>query len=254
MRRAAAAPPPWWEWGTDVLTVDFDRFGVRAGERVLDMGCGAGRHAFELYRRGAHVVALDMSVTDLAEVDVMFEAMAAAGEVPDGATAMTVEGDALSLPFAEGEFDRIIAAEILEHIPADARAIAELYRVLAPGGVLAVTVPRWFAEKVNWMLSDEYHEVEGGHVRIYKEHELAGKLEDAGFVVEGHSFAHALHSPYWWLKCAVGVTKDDNPAVKAYHRLLVWDIMKAPALTRTADRLLNPIIAKSVVLYCHKPA
>jgi SAM-dependent methyltransferase len=237
-----------------MLTVDFDRFGVLPGERVLDMGCGAGRHAFELYRRGADVVALDQNTSDLAEVAVMFEAMAAEGQVPTGSSAATVEGDALALPFDDGEFDRIIAAEILEHIPDDRTAMEELFRVLKPGGVLAVTVPRWFAEKVNWTLSDAYHEVEGGHVRIYKESELRGRLEDVGFVVDGRSFAHALHSPYWWLKCAVGVDNDTHPLVTAYHRVLVWDIMKAPALTRTADRLLNPVVAKSVVVYCHKPA
>lgn len=237
-----------------MLTVNFDRFGVLPGERVLDMGCGAGRHAFELYRRGADVVALDQNTSDLAEVAVMFEAMAAEGQVPTGSSAATVEGDALALPFDDGEFDRIIAAEILEHIPDDRTAMEELFRVLKPGGVLAVTVPRWFAEKVNWALSDAYHEVEGGHVRIYKESELRGRLEDVGFVVDGRSFAHALHSPYWWLKCAVGVDNDTHPLVTAYHRVLVWDIMKAPALTRAADRLLNPVVAKSVVVYCHKPA
>ena len=237
-----------------MLTVDFDRFGVLPGERVLDMGCGAGRHAFELYRRGADVVALDQNTSDLAEVAVMFEAMAAEGQVPTGSSAATVEGDALALPFDDGEFDRIIAAEILEHIPDDRTAMEELFRVLKPGGVLAVTVPRWFAEKVNWALSDAYHEVEGGHVRIYKESELRGRLEHVGFVVDGRSFAHALHSPYWWLKCAVGVDNDTHPLVTAYHRVLVWDIMKAPALTRAADRLLNPVVAKSVVVYCHKPA
>ena len=42
-----------------MLTVDFDRLGLRPGDRVLDMGCGAGRHAFEMYRRGADVIAFD---------------------------------------------------------------------------------------------------------------------------------------------------------------------------------------------------
>lgn len=236
-----------------MLTVDFDRFGVRPGERVLDMGCGAGRHAFELYRRGANVVALDQNVSDLADVQVMFGAMAAEGGLRAEAAATTVEGDALALPFDDGEFDRIIAAEILEHIPDDEQAMRELFRVLKPGGVAAITVPRWFAEKVNWALSDAYHEVEGGHVRIYKEHELRERLARAGFVIDGHSFAHALHSPYWWLKCAVGVDNDQHPLVRGYHRLLVWDIMTAPALTRTADKVLNPVIGKSVVVYCHKP-
>ena len=64
---------------------------------------------------------------------------------------------------------------------------------------------------------------------------------------------HALHSPYWWLKCAVGVTDDANPVVKAYHRLLVWDMLTAPALTRTAERALDPLIGKSLVTYLRKP-
>jgi SAM-dependent methyltransferase len=237
-----------------VLTVDFDRLGVGPGDRVLDLGCGAGRHAFELYRRGADVVAFDQDAAELAEVGAMFGAMALEGEAPAGAGARTVEGDALDLPFGDGEFDRVVAAEVLEHIPDDERAIAELARVLRPGGTLAVTVPRWLPERICWALSDEYHEVEGGHVRIYRESELAAKLAAAGLVAEGHGFAHALHSPYWWLKCAVGVDDAEHPLVRGYHRLLVWDIMKAPAATRLADRILNPVIGKSVVLYFRKPS
>ena len=140
-----------------------------------------------------------------------------------------------------------------EHIPHDTDAIAELVRVLRPGGTMAVTVPRWLPEKVCWALSDAYHEVEGGHVRVYTGGELVGKLESAGLVHEGRDHVHALHAPYWWLKCAVGVTNDDHPAVKAYHRLLVWDIMKKPLATRLAERALNPLIGKSLVLYLRKP-
>jgi SAM-dependent methyltransferase len=235
-----------------MLTVDFDRLGVRAGDRVLDMGCGAGRHAFELYRRGTDVIAFDQDADELAGVSDMFAAMRKSGEVPEGAEADVKQGDALQLPFADGEFDRVVAAEVLEHIPDDETAIAELVRVLRPGGTIAVTVPRWLPEKVCWALSDEYHEVEGGHVRIYTGDELVGKLERAGLVLGGKDHAHALHSPYWWLKCAVGVDNTDHVLPKTYHRLLVWDIMSRPWLTRTAERLLNPVIGKSMVLYLTK--
>jgi SAM-dependent methyltransferase len=173
--------------------------------------------------------------------------------VPLGAEADIKQGDALALPFADEEFDRIVAAEVLEHIPADTDAVAELVRVLRPGGTMAVTVPRWLPEKVCWALSEEYHEVEGGHVRIYTGDELVGKLVGAGLVYEGRHHAHALHSPYWWIKCAVGVTKDQHPLAQAYHRLLVWDIMKHPLVTRLAERALNPLIGKSLVVYVRKP-
>jgi SAM-dependent methyltransferase len=236
-----------------VLTVDFSRFPVGPGDRVLDLGCGAGRHAFEVYRRGAHVVAADLDRGELAPVSGMFEAMRAEGEAGPPAAATAVTADATSLPFADGAFDRVVAAEILEHVPRDWRAMAEIARVLRPGGIAAVTVPSWLPERVCWALSREYHEVPGGHVRIFTRGELTAKLAAAGLTVTGGHHAHGLHSPYWWLKCAVGVHDDEHPAVRGYHRLLVWDIMSRPALTRVTEAALNPLIGKSLVLYAQKP-
>ncbi|MBA3782031.1 methyltransferase domain-containing protein [Nocardioides sp. InS609-2] len=236
-----------------MLTVDFERLGLRPGERVLDMGCGAGRHAFEMYRRGADVIAFDQDADELAGVRDLFGAMKDAGEVPAGAEADVKEGDALQLPFADGEFDRIVAAEVLEHIPADIAAIHEMVRVLRPGGTLAVSVPRWLPEIINWKLSDDYHNVPGGHIRIYTDKELIDKVSKAGMEYDGAGYAHGLHSPYWWIKCAVGVTNDDHPLAKAYHRLLVWEIMKQPRVLKLAGKVLDPVIGKSMVLYFTKP-
>ncbi|MEO7628278.1 MAG: class I SAM-dependent methyltransferase, partial [Nocardioides sp.] len=163
-----------------MLTVDFDRLGLRPGDRVLDMGCGAGRHAFEMYKRGADVIAFDQDADELATVSEWFGAMKEAGEVPVGAEADIKVGDALALPFADGEFDRIVAAEVLEHIHRDVDAITELVRVLRPGGTMAISVPRWLPEVINWKLSDDYHNAEGGHIRIYTDHELVDKVTKAG--------------------------------------------------------------------------
>jgi SAM-dependent methyltransferase len=236
-----------------LLTVDFDRLGLRPGDRTLDLGCGAGRHAFEMYRRGADVIAFDQDADELAKVRDLFAAMREAGEVPLGADADVKEGDALALPFADGEFDRVVAAEILEHVPADLQALAELVRVTRTGGTVALTVPRWLPEVICWKLSRQYHDTPGGHIRIYTAEELLAKAQGAGLVHLDTHYAHGLHAPYWWLKCVVGVDNDDNPAVKAYHRLLVWDIMKKPRTTRFAERVLDPVIGKSMVMYFRKP-
>lgn len=238
-----------------MLTVDYDRLELRPGHLILDMGCGAGRHAFESFRNGARVIALDYSFDELAGCNDMFRAMRAAGEVGDDAEALPVRGDALHLPFADDTFDRIIASEVMEHLHDDARAISELARVLKPGGTIAVTVPAWLPEKVCWSLSAEYHAPlsEGGHVRIYTEAQLRERMEAAGLTPAGSHRAHALHSPYWWLRCAVGPTNGNHPLVKAYHKVLVWDMVEAPFVTRFTERMLNPVLGKSVVVYGTKP-
>jgi SAM-dependent methyltransferase len=233
-----------------VLTVDFAHFVVESGDRVLDMGCGGGRHAFELYRRGARVVALDMNAAELRDVSDMFAALQP--EVPSAADAQAVRGDAYALPFADDVFDKIIAAEVLEHLPEDSRAMNELARVLKPGGLIAVTVPRWLPEKVCWALSQDYHSNEGGHVRIYTGAMLRERLRKAGLHPQGQHHAHALHAPYWWLKCLVGVDRGQHPLVTGYHRMLVWDMMRRPWPTQLAERLLNPVIGKSLVVYLRK--
>jgi ubiquinone/menaquinone biosynthesis C-methylase UbiE len=235
-----------------VLTVDFTKFPINPGDRVLDLGCGAGRHAFEAYRRGARVIAADLDLKELAGVSDMFAAMRAEGETGPPAQAAAITADATRLPFADDSFDAVIVAEILEHVPNDAAALKEIARVLRPGGAIAVTVPAWLPERICWALSTEYHEVPGGHVRIFTRAELTAKLAAAGLAPTGGHHAHGLHSPYWWLKCAVGVHDDEHPAVRGYHQLLVWDIMRKPPLTRLTEAALNPVIGKSLVIYARK--
>jgi len=237
-----------------MLTVNFEQLEVAPGHRVLDLGCGAGRHAFEAWRRGAVVVPLDADGRELADVAATAGAMVEAGQVPTAAAhGGPVNGDALVLPFADDTFDRIVASEVLEHIWADERAIAELTRVLKPGGRMAITVPSRFPERICWALDDGYHETPGGHIRIYRQRDLEAKLAAAGLVVGGSHHAHSFHSPYWWLRCAVGVERAENAwAVRRYHDFLVWELTHRPRWAQLLDRALNPVLGKSLVVYADK--
>ena len=237
-----------------MLTVRFDRLGLRDGTVFLDAGAGFGRHAFEAARQGATVYALDWAQEEVAGTRATFGAMIEAGEIPASTFGGALRGDARRLPFADGTFDAVVTSEVLEHIQDDVSAIAELARVLRPGGTFACTVPAWWPEKINWMLSDEYHAPKspGGHVRIYSATELKAKLRSAGMEVTASHHAHALHSPYWWLKCAVGPANNDHPLVTRYRQFLEWDIMERPRSTALAERVLSPVLGKSFVVYARK--
>jgi SAM-dependent methyltransferase len=235
-----------------MLTVDFDRLGLRPGDRLLDMGCGGGRHAFEAMRRGATVVALDYDAAELKDVRAIAGAMVESGELALDAPGGEVNGDALTLPFPDDAFDRIVASEVLEHLWADERAISELVRVLRPGGRLAVTVPTRFPERVCWAINHEYHDTPGGHIRIYRQPDLESKLARAGLLLRGSDHAHALHSPYWWLKCAAGLDNTDAWPVRKYHDFLVYQIQRQPHWVTMLERGLNPVLGKSLVIYTEK--
>ncbi|MSO37318.1 MAG: class I SAM-dependent methyltransferase [Acidimicrobiia bacterium] len=235
-----------------MLTCDFDRLELTHGDRILDMGCGGGRHAFAAMKRGARVVALDYSEGELKDVRATVAAMDQAGELEPDLSFGTINGDALKLPFADGSFDAVVCSEVLEHIWDFRGAIKELVRVLRPGGRMAVTVPTRWPERVCWALDPDYHNSLGGHVRIFRQHELEQELENSGLWLRGSHHAHALHSPYWWIRCAGGVNEPDKPIARKYHDFLSWQIIKNPRWLASVDRLLNPVLGKSLVVYTQK--
>jgi len=242
-----------------VITVDLNRLGFSpvkssdCGEwRVLDIGCGTGRHIGALCRYDHIVMAgVDKHVKELIAAQSRIKKVDKMGF--RGANALLLSAaDAARLPFKTHCFDVVICSEVLEHIPDHHAVMRELERVLKQEGTLAVSVPRYFPERICWMLSKNYHITEGGHVRIYKKNQLAALLRIAGFKLQTWHYAHSLHTPYWWLKCLVGPARTDNFAVNLYHRFLIYDMMTKPCFTKRLEKLLDPFIGKSLVIYLKK--
>lgn len=234
-----------------MITVEFNRLPMKPGCRVLDVGCGTGRHISAVHRfKQVTVIGTDISYEDLLEAKKRLTYQDGLGE--GFGSYEILLADILALPFPDRFFDLVICSEVLEHIRNQNTAAREIARVLKPGGNLVVSVPRFFPERICWALSEEYGNTENGHVRIYRKKELIKLLESAGVKTVSVRFAHSLHTPYWWLKCVAGPSRHDSWPVNLYHRFLTWDIMKRPRITRLLDYLLNPVLGKSIVLYLRK--
>ncbi|MDA9298259.1 class I SAM-dependent methyltransferase [Pseudomonadales bacterium] len=231
-------------------TINFDELKIRDNDRILDLGCGEGRHAITAYMlHNIESVGVDLSHKDLSITRERFNEF----EEPDnGNKSLYLSvADGARLPFADNSFDKVICSEVLEHIPNYRAVLREISRVLKVGGTFAASVPRFFPEWICWRLSDAYHAAEGGHIRIFNASHLRADIEDLGFVFFRQHHAHALHVPYWWLKCLFWREPGaaETKIVTTYHQFLIWDLMKQPRITRFMDALLNPVMGKSVVMY-----
>ena len=151
-----------------MVTVDFDRLDLTAGCRVLDIGCGSGRHTTAAYRLPrARVVGVDLAFPELVAAKGRLELHDRLGEHGGGQWGLC-QADGLRLPFGAGRFDLVVCSEVLEHVSEPGQAVAEAARVLKPGGHLVVSVPRRWPERICWALSPGYAAAEGGHVRIFR--------------------------------------------------------------------------------------
>jgi len=231
-------------------TVDFRRIGLEEGARVLDIGCGEGRHTLAAHVREASLaVGID---SDGGALRTARERAVPFHRSDPARLPRWIESSSNALPFSDGSFDFVLVCEVLEHLPEIDPTLREAHRVLRRSGRLAVSVPRFFPEWVCWKLSPAYHRTPGGHVRIFRESELRAALIRHGFRIRARHWAHAWHAPYWWLKCLWWDRPERSRVLRAYHRFLLWDLMKRPALSRWLERRLDPLLGKSLVLYAER--
>jgi len=229
-------------------TINFDKLNINAGDTVLDIGCGEGRHSIGLYvDREVNAIGIDLSMEDMKTAKNRIKDFSIS-ETNTSSCAFGA-GDIKSLPFEDNVYDAVICSEVLEHLESLDDAVSEIVRVLKPGGVLAVSVPRFIPELICWKLSSEYSKTPGGHVRIFRHKNLKQLILKESVSYTSFHWAHALHSPYWWLKCIFWGREKEHWLVIKYHQFLVWDLMHNPLLTRFLEAVLKPFIGKSLVMY-----
>ncbi len=231
-------PEYWWYRArSELLRVALAEH-VGQARRTLDVGSADGPSVGWLRGRGDTQVSLDMDPRGL--------------RPPFG-----VCGSLLQLPFADASFEVVSAFDVVEHCDPEDAAVAELWRVLEPGGRLLMSVPAY-----QWAWSD--HDVANGHYRRYTRPRAVAALERQGFEVRRASYAFAGVFPFFaaerLLRRAVGAVRG--------RRQEAADVVTVPDVSPTVERLLMGLtrldervlrrhdlpFGSSVVLAAVKPA
>jgi ubiquinone/menaquinone biosynthesis C-methylase UbiE len=164
----------------------LDYLELADGQRVLDCGCGMGFYLMAMSR-----------LRRLRLVGVDFDAGRLRWAQREDVAAALISAEVHRLPFANAVFDRILLSEVLEHLPEERRSLDELFRVLRPSGILAISVPHadfpflWDPINPTWtalggqpIRSGPIAGLWSNHVRLYRPSELAQRLEGSGFEIE----------------------------------------------------------------------
>lgn len=219
---ARVAGDHWWFRGRRMLfAAELRKLNVGPDSKFLDVGTGMGSNLRMLRDEGYR----SLAGVDLSQVAVHHC-------VTNGFESVLM-GDVTNLPFAEGNFNVVLATDIIEHVEDDRVALREMHRVLAPGGHIVIAVP---AFPSLWGLQDEV----AHHKRRYKMNDLVSVVRSGGFRINrSFYFNYLLFAPIWLARQIIRVLKLKRASESEFNtatlnRFLFWifaiDIWTAPTL------------------------
>lgn len=236
----------------------FKGFAIGPQDSVLDFGTGAGAATLFSAKRGAEVVFID-AVAE--KINSLRERVAhTPARNPQGFVCNDLE-----LPLADNRMTRIVAMEVLEHVPEPHKLMQELVRVGQPGALYLLTVPDPVAEKIQQKFAPAYYFQAPNHIHIFEREGFAQLVQDAGL-----NIIHADRSGFYWSFWMMlywtqaqhfGVTADGEShdvVQPPYNSLLydwakLWkDIINMPE-SAPMKRALDDLLPKSQIIIAQKP-
>jgi SAM-dependent methyltransferase len=200
---------------------------------ALDLGSADGPSAGWIPHVADHVVSLDID--------------------PRGLSTTGICGSAMALPFADETFDLVSAFDVIEHCEPEATALAEVARVLRPGGSFLMAVPAY-----RWAWSD--HDVANGHHRRYTRARAAQSVGAAGLTIDRVTHGFATVFPFFAAERLVRRLRRGRTEAQDIAEIPQVPLLLNSALTRLS-RLDSKVLARadlpfgsSVFLAAHKPS
>lgn len=233
-----------------IYTIRMKNLQLQPKQKLLDLGCGLGRHLFTAAQHcSLDLYGIDRSLEDLKTTESRSKDFASI--LLSENQFQLIQGDALNIPFDDNIFDRVICSEVLEHIPNYSMAIQEIARVTKTGGRVGISVPHAWPERINWIISNDYKK-DTGHIHLFNKKTLVSAFETHGLQCYDYHYEHGFHSAYWWLKSTEWNREKPSYPLKQYQRFLDWELFNGGKATRQLEKIVNPLIGKSLVLYFEK--